>query len=252
MKRVLFIADMNDIVKNMNEAMLPFFQVQLCTADEEFIRKMIPIYQPDIVLVFLNQLRLIQVQELKVILDENEKLPVIMVGSMYEFREYGFDDGNIRRLVRPVSNQEVISILCGMLALDYAEYEGALEHREDRRKHILFVDDNPLLLRSMKALVGDKYRVSIAVSASQAFEIMQKDCPQLIFLDYEMPVVNGKMMLQTIRSTPRFAKLPVVFLSGVADKEYIKTILQLKPDDYVLKPAQKERIFDVLKKHLGA
>lgn len=186
------------------------------------------------------------------ILDENEKLPVIMVGSMYEFREYGFDDGNIRRLVRPVSNQEVISILCGMLALDYAEYEGALEHREDRRKHILFVDDNPLLLRSMKALVGDKYRVSIAVSASQAFEIMQKDCPQLIFLDYEMPVVNGKMMLQTIRSTPRFAKLPVVFLSGVADKEYIKKILQLKPDDYVLKPAQKERIFDVLKKHLGA
>jgi len=65
-------------------------------------------------------------------------------------------------------------------------------------------------------------------------------------------VVNGKMMLQTIRSTPRFAKLPVVFLSGVADKEYIKKILQLKPDDYVLKPAQKERIFDVLKKHLGA
>ena len=91
MKRVLFIADMNDIVKNMNEAMLPFFQVQLCTADEEFIRKMIPIYQPDIVLVFLNQLRLIQVQELKVILDENEKLPVIMVGSMYEFREYLLD-----------------------------------------------------------------------------------------------------------------------------------------------------------------
>ena len=73
MKRVLFIADMNDIVKNMNEAMLPFFQVQLCTADEEFIRKMIPIYQPDIVLVFLNQLRLIQVQELKVILDESGK-----------------------------------------------------------------------------------------------------------------------------------------------------------------------------------
>ena len=31
-----------------------------------------------------------------------------------------------------------------------------------------------------------------------------------------------------------------------------KKILQLKPDDYVLKPAQKERIFDVLKKHLGA
>ncbi|MEI3217571.1 MAG: hypothetical protein V8S23_08395 [Lachnospiraceae bacterium] len=33
MKRVLFIAEMNEIVKNMNEAMLPYFQVQLCIAD---------------------------------------------------------------------------------------------------------------------------------------------------------------------------------------------------------------------------
>ncbi len=254
MKRVLFIADMNEIVKNMNEELLPFFRVQLSNAEQEMTEKLLHIYQPDIILVFLNQLKTAQMQELKIVLEKNEKLPVVMVGSMYEFREYGFEAGNvknIRRLVRPVGNQEVIRLLCEILVLDYKDYEGALEEKEDRRKHILFVDDNPLLLRSMKTLVGNKYRVSIAVSASQAFELMQKDRPDLIFLDCEMPVIDGKMMLQMMRAKPEYAEMPVVFLSGIAEKEYIKKTLLLKPADYVLKPAKQERIFDVLEKHLG-
>lgn len=254
MKRVLFIADMNEIVKNMNESMLPFFQVQLSCADRELTEKLLHIYQPDIILVFLNQLQAVQMQELKAVLEKNERLPVVMVGSMYEFRQYGFEPGNvknIRRIVRPVGNQEVIRLICEILALDYQEYEGSLEEREDRRKHILFVDDNPLLLRSMKTLVGNKYRVSIAVSASQAFKLMQKDRPDLIFLDCEMPVIDGKMMLQMMRAKPEYAEMPVVFLSGIAEEKYIKKTLLLKPADYVLKPAKQERIFDVLEKHLG-
>ncbi len=52
MKRVLFIAEMNEIVKNMNEAMLPYFQVQLCIADAGMAGQLLHIFQPDIVLIF--------------------------------------------------------------------------------------------------------------------------------------------------------------------------------------------------------
>ena len=57
MKRVLFIAEMNEIVKNMNEAMLPYFQVQLCIADAGMAGQLLHIFQPDIVLIFLSRLR---------------------------------------------------------------------------------------------------------------------------------------------------------------------------------------------------
>lgn len=43
MKRVLFIAEMNGIAKNLNEEMLPHFQVQLCAADKEYTEKLIHI-----------------------------------------------------------------------------------------------------------------------------------------------------------------------------------------------------------------
>ena len=56
MKRVLFIAEMNEIVKNMNEAMLPYFQVQLCIADAGMAGQLLHIFQPDIVLIFLSRL----------------------------------------------------------------------------------------------------------------------------------------------------------------------------------------------------
>ena len=69
MKRVLFIAEMNGIAKNLNEEMLPHFQVQLCAADKEYTEKLIHIFEPDIVLIFLNQLNHADVRHLKTLLD---------------------------------------------------------------------------------------------------------------------------------------------------------------------------------------
>ena len=99
--------------------------------------------------------------------------------------------------------------------------------------------------------MSDRYRVSIAVSGAQAFEVLQKDCPDLIFLDYEMPVINGKMLLRAIRANRQFAGLPVIFLSAVADREYIQELLELKPEGYVLKPARQECIMEMIEKYVG-
>ena len=252
MKRVLFIAEMNEITKSLNEVLLSYFQVQLSMADQSFIGKLVQIFEPDIILIFLNGCYA-DVKGLRNVLKANREIPVVVVGSKYEFREYDLeaDDGRFRKLTRPVENQGIIRALCDGVGIDYTDYENAVLKKEDRRKHILFVDDNPLLLRNMKALVSGRYRVSIAVSGAQAFEILKKDCPDLIFLDYEMPVINGKMFLRAIRANQQFAGLPVIFLSAVADREYIQELLELKPEGYVLKPAKKERIMEMIEKYVG-
>ena len=50
---------------------------------------------------------------------------------------------------------------------------------------------------------------------------------------------------------PQFAAIPVVFLSSIAKKEHIKEILQLQPAGYILKPADKERILNMITQTLG-
>lgn len=147
--------------------------------------------------------------------------------------------------------REIVRAICERLGVEYVECETVVQDKKDRRKHILFVDDNPLLLRSMKSLVSDKYRVSLAVSGAQAFELMQQNRPDLVFLDYEMPGINGKVVLRAIRANEKFSSLPVVLLSAVADRNYIQEILTLKPNGYILKPARQENILAMIEKHVG-
>ena len=68
---------------------------------------------------------------------------------------------------------------------------------------------------------------------------------------YEMPVVNGKIIYKGIRANPQFAAIPVAFLSSIAKKEHIKEILQLQPAGYILKPADKEQILNMITQTLG-
>ena len=253
MKRVLLIAEMNEVTKSMNEALLPYFQVQLCLPDGSFAGRLLRVFEPDVILVLLSRISEMDMKTIRMLLKENRSLNAIIVGNAYEMKAYDWIDEcvNAQKILRPVSNQKIIQVLCGITGVDYSDYEKKVLGKEERRKHILFVDDNPLLLRTMKALISDKYKVSIAVSGAQAMEILQKDCPDMIFLDYEMPLINGKMVLRVIRSNQRYEKLPVVILSAVSDREYIEELLKLKPDGYLLKPARQDQILEMIDKCLG-
>ena len=48
----------------------------------------------------------------------------------------------------------------------------------------------------------------------------------MIFLDYEMPICDGKMTLEMIRELEESKDIPVVFLTGVSDKEHIAAVLE--------------------------
>lgn len=122
--------------------------------------------------------------------------------------------------------------------------EKSNDENEDRRKTILIVDDSPLALRSIKAMVDDKYRVIVATGGERVITMIAKKHPDLILLDYEMPEMNGKMTLEKIREDASMADIPVIFLTAVADKEHIAAVLGLNPAGYFLKPLEREKVLE--------
>ena len=107
---------------------------------------------------------------------------------------------------------------------------------------ILVVDDSATLRMGIKKLLSIDYVVALAQSGAAALRCIILDKPDLVLLDYEMPVCNGKQVLEMIRSEETLADVPVIFLTGRTDLETVKKLIALKPEGYLAKYLKPEEI----------
>lgn len=119
------------------------------------------------------------------------------------------------------------------------------------KKHILVVDDDPMMLKLIKEQLKDTYTVATAISGAIALKFLETKRTDLIILDYEMPGENGADVLKKIRDNDATSNLPVLFLTGISDREKIKVVLGFKPQGYLLKPIDREKLLEIIKKTIG-
>lgn len=110
------------------------------------------------------------------------------------------------------------------------------------KKRVLVVDDSEFMLRAIRDLLGSDYEVITAKSGLSAIRSITLDRPDLILLDYEMPVCNGSQVLEMIRSEKDFADIPVIFLTSKVDKQSVSKVIALKPEGYLSKSMPPETV----------
>ncbi|MCI8530396.1 MAG: response regulator [Lachnospiraceae bacterium] len=111
-----------------------------------------------------------------------------------------------------------------------------------QKKKLLIVDDSDFILNTMRNLLRSEYTVATAKSGLSAIRNIALDRPDLILLDYEMPVCNGSQVLEMIRSEQDFTDIPVIFLTNRVDKETVKKVLTLGPEGYLSKALPPESV----------
>ncbi len=121
----------------------------------------------------------------------------------------------------------------------------------DRRRHILVVDDDSSVLKLLKGYLAERYDVATAISGKVAMKFLETKGTDLVLLDYEMPTENGPEVLGKIRENEKTKHLPVVFLTGVTDRNKITEVLSMKPQGYLLKPVDMEKLSSTIKGILG-
>ena len=123
------------------------------------------------------------------------------------------------------------------------------------KKKVLVVDDSGAMLRNVKGWLGEKYNVILANSGTMAIKYLATDRPDLVLLDYEMPVIDGRQVLEMIRTETEFKDVPVIFLTSKNDRESILKVMELKPEGYLLKTMEPEKIVaevdNFFKKQIG-
>ena len=115
--------------------------------------------------------------------------------------------------------------------------------------HILIIDDDPDIRDLLSVyLESEGHVVSHAENGQDGIDQVGQTPPDLIILDINMPVMDGTRVLQTLRSAPKSAKIPVIALSAVAVPEMRDDMHRLGCDAYVDKPID----FNVLIEKIAA
>ena len=136
------------------------------------------------------------------------------------------------KFTRPIDTAEVVKKI-----LDYVEKNVFVE-----KKSILAVDDSGVYLREINSWFSEKYKVTLVNSGLNALKYLGNHRPDLILLDYEMPVCNGKQVLQMIRSDTECGDIPVIFLTSNSSRDTIIDIMPLNVAGYLLKTLPSDQI----------
>ena len=246
-KKILIVGIMNETTNDINNCLGQYFNVQLCFGGADVLDGMMKIVKPDLVLINLVDFYKTAEDAYKLLSEEYKTTPVVTIGNSREYEKYlpFYQKDQFENLDRPVSRINVLRKCCYRMKVDPDSMNFV------KKKQILIVDDDAMWLRTAKEWLKEKYEVILATSGTQAMTAIGKKKPDLILLDYEMPVCNGKQVFEMICSDEYTKEIPVVFLTGVSDKEHIEEVLMLKPAGYLLKLVAYQKLIDVLKKELS-
>lgn len=176
---------------------------------------------------------------LKDICSEDEKI-VCIIGypsEITEVKDIITDKFVGHTFERPFDMKVLISKMQDLCALDAERKKG---------KHILLIDDDLTYLKTVQGWLSGRYQVTLARSGMQAITYIATHTPDLILLDYEMPITTGPQVMEMIRSEPGSSDIPIIFLTGKSDKESVLSVMALKPQGYMLKSMTREQILETI------
>ena len=128
-------------------------------------------------------------------------------------------------------------------------------------KKVLVVDDDPDV-RSfvMTVLDENQYMPLVAQDGVEAFEMIEKDPPDLVILDVLMPRGSGIRLYHKLKTTEKYKQIPIIMFTGIALNSFLKSQKVLdefkgeevpEPDIYLEKPVDPEELAAAVKKKIG-
>jgi two-component system chemotaxis response regulator CheY len=116
--------------------------------------------------------------------------------------------------------------------------------------HVLLVDDSPYIRTIVHGLLthlGVK-RVTEAADGVSALERIREEAPDVILLDWEMPLLNGAELVRIVRSPGVFPTpdIPIIMLTGHGERWRILESIKIGVNEFLCKPVSAQALFDRL------
>lgn len=155
----------------------------------------------------------------------------------------GFESGCADFITKPFSRDEILHSV-----------QNIFNPRRDLAGSRVLVVEDSFVTRALisKILIGQGAEVSEAETGVAALDIIKNDPESIdiIMTDYFMPGMNGDEFCHNVRNRMGMRDIPIIFVTGIAEHEYVLNIYKAGGSDYIIKPFIKEEIIALLNLHV--
>jgi len=189
------------------------------------------------------------------------ELPVVLLNSSADDATVlkGCEELNINyRLIKPIKLQDVFLSLSRLSQKEKPEevYTGEIRNEISNGKlTIVVAEDNPVNMFLAKTIINKinpNAEILEAENGWQAVEICRNTVPDLIFMDVQMPEMNGYEATIAIRELQKSRRIPIIALTAGNVKGERDKCLEAGMDDFISKPFVEDSIWQVFSKYTGA
>jgi len=116
---------------------------------------------------------------------------------------------------------------------------------------VLAVDDSPVTLNSVNAVLNGKYKVYTLLHPMELQKTLKRLTPDLFLLDYKMPEINGFDLIPVIRSIEAHKDTPIIFLTSEGTMINVTMAIALGACDFIVKPFEPANLREKVARHIS-
>ncbi|MGE4560782.1 MAG: response regulator, partial [Desulfobulbus sp.] len=186
--------------------------------------------------------------------------PTFVIITAYggQLRPESVKTAGIHRVMpKPVTPSILYDTLVELIqpSMEYKRPDSAAEEELSKRRgaHILLVEDNPINQEVAKALLEAMgMEVSVADNGQIAVDMIGTASFDLVFMDIQMPVMDGLRAARTMRQRPEGRSIPILAMTANAFREDREQCLQAGMNDHIAKPIEQSMLQNLLIRWLPA
>ncbi len=118
--------------------------------------------------------------------------------------------------------------------------------RDSRELYVFLIEDNAAdarLVREAFKVSGRKVRLVSASNGAEALALLRRERPNLILLDLNLPAVDGREVLESLKSDKRMKHIPIAVLTSSDLPEDVIAAYRAGANCYVQKPLELNELF---------
>ncbi|MCL2186511.1 MAG: response regulator [Treponema sp.] len=247
--KIIYVDDVSSSLLTLKRRLSGHYDVYPAESSE-IMFKILSKIKPDIILLDINMPNVNGYEVMETLKADNRyaDIPVIFITGNHDRKSVirGLTLGAADYLIKPIGTANLIEYIEKHATGSKCERE----NEEDTKPRILVVDDVVSVLKTIQKTLCRKYIVHTISRPESVLDFLKLRKPDLIFLDYLMPVRNGFELLPMIRELPGYKDTPIIMLTSEGTVSQVREAISLGACDFIVKPFKENELIEKAARHI--